>query len=96
MLLVFLVSDFVACWVHRWLHSSPSFWEARKVHHSGTDLHLMLAFRCHPLERAIWEALNVALFFLLGATTETFVVFSFVNMVLGPMYASGKGRGQDD
>jgi len=54
--------------------------EPHKVHHSATELNLMIAFRFHPLEKTIWAFTNAGLFLVLGATFETFIAASFVNM----------------
>jgi len=80
---IFVVGDFVSYWVHRWMHVSPALWEAHKVHHSATDLNLMIAFRFHPLEKTVLELGYMFSFLVLGATTDTFVTFSFINMLLG-------------
>jgi sterol desaturase/sphingolipid hydroxylase (fatty acid hydroxylase superfamily) len=82
-LVVFVVADFVSYWTHRMMHASPALWEAHKVHHSATDLNLMVAFRFHPLESTILSLVTAAIFFVLGASVDTFVVFSFINMLLG-------------
>jgi sterol desaturase/sphingolipid hydroxylase (fatty acid hydroxylase superfamily) len=81
--IVFLVGDFVSYWVHRLMHKSAALWEAHKVHHSATDLNLMIAFRFHPLETTVLQFTSAAIFLLLGATLDTFVAFSFVHMLLG-------------
>lgn len=80
---IFVVGDFVSYWIHRWMHASPALWEAHKVHHSATELNLMIAFRFHPLEKTVLEFGNIFLALVLGATADTFVTFSFINMLLG-------------
>jgi len=80
---VFVAADFMSYWVHRGMHASPALWEAHKVHHSATDLNLMIAFRFHPLEKIVLAFADVALFLVLGATFEVFVIAGFVNMLLG-------------
>jgi sterol desaturase/sphingolipid hydroxylase (fatty acid hydroxylase superfamily) len=82
---IFLVTDFAAYWGHRWLHSVPALWEAHKVHHSATDFHILLTFRFHPVERVLWDAVNVVLALLLGADMGSFVVFILVYNVLGQL-----------
>ena len=81
--IVFVVADFTSYWVHRASHLWPALWEAHKVHHSATDLNLMMAFRFHPLETTWLSLVSAGLFLLLGATFETFVVAAFINMLLG-------------
>jgi len=81
--IIFMVTDIGAYWVHRWLHKSHFMWEAHKVHHSATSFNMMMAFRTHPLERAIWEGVNILLFLMLGATFGTYVVFTMIYYILG-------------
>jgi len=80
---VFVVNDFASYWMHRLMHASPALWEAHKVHHSATDLNLMMCFRFHPLEWMMMAVVSTTTFLLLGATAETFVAFAFVHMLLG-------------
>jgi sterol desaturase/sphingolipid hydroxylase (fatty acid hydroxylase superfamily) len=80
---VFVVNDFASYWVHRLMHASTALWEAHKVHHSATDLNLMMGFRFHPLESTVLAIVPATTFVLLGATLEPFAAFAFVPMLLG-------------
>lgn len=81
---IFLVTDFAAYWLHRWFHSSPTLWEAHKVHHSATDLHILLAFRFHPIELLFAGVfLPTALFFVLGASMPAVFAFTVIDIALG-------------
>ena len=80
---IFVVNDFANYWVHRLMHASTALWEAHKVHHSATDLNLMMCFRFHPLEVTVLAIVPTMTFLLLGATLEIFAAFAFVHMLLG-------------
>ena len=80
---IFVVTDFVAYWGHRWTHSIPTLWEAHKVHHSATNFNVLLTFRFHPVERIWNDVIAIPTALVLGADTSSFVLFNLINIVLG-------------
>ena len=52
-LFIFVFSDFVSYWVHRWEHTNKFFWKFHKLHHSGRVLMLFTVARMHPLSVSI-------------------------------------------
>ena len=83
--IIFLATDFLAYWVHRWMHGSRLMWEAHKVHHSAVEFNVLLAFRFHPLERVAWDMTNIVLALLLGADMGAYVVFITIYSFLGQL-----------
>lgn len=81
----FFIIDFMGYWTHRLLHRAPLLWEFHKIHHSATELNILLTFRFHPLENVVWHLQAMLLFLCFGASTVTFAVFDITYMVLGQM-----------
>ena len=50
---IFVFSDFLSYWIHRWEHISPTFWRLHKLHHSGRILMLFTVARMHPLSLSV-------------------------------------------
>jgi sterol desaturase/sphingolipid hydroxylase (fatty acid hydroxylase superfamily) len=51
--LYILVTDFVAYWQHRWMHSNRFLWTLHGIHHSQTTMTILAARRFHVLDSLI-------------------------------------------
>ena len=49
--IIFLVSDFLLYWAHRWFHM-PYMWPFHAIHHSSQDVDWLSTYRFHPVN--VW------------------------------------------
>src|SRR5947209_17276458 len=49
----FLISDFLAYWIHRAYHRFPLLWAFHVVHHTSEELDWLSTSRLHPVSQAM-------------------------------------------
>lgn len=79
----FIATDFVYYWWHRATHAVPFLWAAHRVHHSATELNILMTFRFHPLERLYANIQAMAVFLMIGGGFVSYMAFAIVDMLLG-------------
>lgn len=55
LLIVTLVNDFMAFYIHYLQHKIPLLWQFHKVHHSGEVLHSLSNYREHPIDNLAYK-----------------------------------------
>lgn len=65
LVVVMVVADFAAYWLHRLKHASPWLWQFHKVHHSQSELTVFTRFRFPVLDRL----LDLVVLFPIGVIT---------------------------
>ena len=78
LLLVILVSDFLAYFGHLLRHKIPTLWEFHKIHHSQVQLNYFSTRRIHPLDTLSQSLISFLPWTLLGLSTALpgFLVWS--------------------
>jgi len=80
-LLLLLLLDLSAYWIHRLLHASDFLWEFHKVHHSATELDAFNAIRLHFGEALVYRAVAYVPLGMIGFGVEdAFVVTVFIGL----------------
>src|SRR5690349_21118919 len=64
-LLYYVTYQFCDYWTHR-LNHTRLFWPLHRIHHSATSLSPLVAYRFHPMERAIVSFLTILPALMLG------------------------------
>lgn len=74
-----LIVDFMGYWTHRFLHWSSWLWECHKVHHSATELNLLMDYRFHPLD-SLCSRLQLSIgYMVIGGPLEGYVIFNLLH-----------------
>ena len=58
LLIVVILSDFMAFYLHYLQHKIPLLWQFHKVHHSGEVMHSLSNFREHPVDNLTYKAIS--------------------------------------
>ncbi|HYV92019.1 MAG TPA: sterol desaturase family protein [Chitinophagales bacterium] len=70
-----LMIDFYDYWFHTASHKIPFMWRWHRVHHSDTELDSTSSLRFHPFD-IIAQAISwIPMFFLLGISSASFVIY---------------------
>ena len=85
LIIIVLVGDFLAFFLHFMQHKIPLLWQFHKVHHSGEVMHPLSNFREHPIDNLTYDFfinLGVGLVFgsilmVLGYTPTQLTIFGF-------------------
>jgi len=81
-LVAFLVTDFIAYWVHRGMHNSHFVWRwTHQAHHSAERLDVAGAAYFHPLDIAITVAVSTLTAGALGVTPDAAALAGYVGFV---------------
>lgn len=56
-IIITLVNDFVAFYLHYLQHKIPLLWQFHKVHHSGEVMHPLSNFREHPIDNLTYKTI---------------------------------------
>jgi sterol desaturase/sphingolipid hydroxylase (fatty acid hydroxylase superfamily) len=57
--LVVVVAELCAYWLHRAMHRVPVLWRVHAVHHGATDVRWWTTFRFHPVDGVLGHAIPV-------------------------------------
>jgi sterol desaturase/sphingolipid hydroxylase (fatty acid hydroxylase superfamily) len=82
--LMFIVSDVLLYWIHRWFHGSR-MWKFHAIHHSSATVDWLSTYRFHPVNTWLAFTLVDTLMVLAGfapAAVASLVVF---NIIYSPM-----------
>lgn len=79
----FIATDFIYYWWHRATHSVPFLWAAHRIHHSATELNVLMTFRFHPIERFLGNLIGMAVFLVIGGNFASYATFAIVDLLLG-------------
>ncbi|HLK59125.1 MAG TPA: sterol desaturase family protein [Chthonomonadaceae bacterium] len=70
-----VIGDFVAYWVHRYMHFQPFLWRIHAVHHSAPQIDWIVSARDHPLELVIQKLSSTIVLYLLGFSPGLFAAY---------------------
>ena len=82
--IIFLVSDLVLYWTHRWFHQ-PSMWPFHAIHHSPEDVDWLSTFRFHPVNTWLSFALVDSVMLLMGFSPQAVGLMAGFNMAYSAM-----------
>jgi sterol desaturase/sphingolipid hydroxylase (fatty acid hydroxylase superfamily) len=75
-IILILLVEFIAYWVHRLNHNWWIMWRLHEVHHTSTELNVFSASRVHFLENIFIRIVSGGLLALLGASENTLYIFT--------------------
>ncbi len=74
-LVVVLISDFFAYWVHRLLHQVPWLWRLHTIHHSARPMDWLANVRLHPLDKILGDCVQFIPILLLGFSEKVLLAY---------------------
>jgi sterol desaturase/sphingolipid hydroxylase (fatty acid hydroxylase superfamily) len=77
-----LITEFLAYWIHRWQHRNRFLWSFHATHHSATHLAFVTANRVHPIESFITDTLTLVPLLALGVSPNEWLPLVFVTEFL--------------
>lgn len=78
--MVFLLSDILLYWTHRFFHT-PKMWRWHAIHHSSKIVDWLSTYRFHPINVWLSFTLVNVLMLLLGFSPSSIAVMNLFNMV---------------
>jgi sterol desaturase/sphingolipid hydroxylase (fatty acid hydroxylase superfamily) len=75
LVIVFVISEIAAYWVHRLQHAMPALWRIHAVHHSSEALRWWSAFRSHPLDTAMAHVVPIIAAAACGVAPDALVPY---------------------
>lgn len=81
---VFIVSDIILYWTHRWFHTKK-MWRWHAIHHSSPTLDWMSTYRFHPVNTWLSFTLVDVLMLLVGFSPEALLLLASFNTVYSAM-----------
>lgn len=82
--IIFLISDFLLYWIHRWFHR-PLMWKFHAIHHSPTHVDWLSTFRFHPVNMWLAFAVVDTIMMLVGFSPASIGVLALFNALYSPM-----------
>jgi sterol desaturase/sphingolipid hydroxylase (fatty acid hydroxylase superfamily) len=82
--IVFIVSDFILYWTHRWFHGR-SMWRFHAIHHSSEHVDWLSTFRFHPVNLWLSFTLVDTLMLLVGFSPEAVALMAGFNTIYSSM-----------
>lgn len=82
--IVFIVSDIILYWLHRWFHMQP-MWRFHAIHHSSPHVDWLSTFRFHPVNTWLSFTLVDALMTLVGFSPAAIIAMASFNMIYSAM-----------
>jgi sterol desaturase/sphingolipid hydroxylase (fatty acid hydroxylase superfamily) len=77
---VFIISDFMLYWTHRWFHSKK-MWRFHAIHHSTLHVDWLSTYRFHPINTWLSFTLVDASMLLVGFSPLAIASMASVNMI---------------
>ncbi|MDE3059742.1 MAG: sterol desaturase family protein [Pseudomonadota bacterium] len=81
---VFLLSDLLLYWTHRWFHGR-TMWRFHAIHHSSSHVDWLSTYRFHPVNVWLTFTLVDVLMLFLGFSPEATAIMGGVNMMYSAM-----------
>lgn len=82
--LVFVISDFILYWTHRFFHGRE-LWKYHAIHHSPTEVDWLSTYRFHPINVWLSFSLVNVLMLLVGFSPESIAVMGGFNTLYSAM-----------
>lgn len=82
--IIFIVSDIMLYWTHRWFHSRK-MWKYHAIHHSPTHVDWLTTFRFHPLNTWLSFTLVDSCMLLAGFSPVALSLMAGFNMIYSAM-----------
>jgi sterol desaturase/sphingolipid hydroxylase (fatty acid hydroxylase superfamily) len=76
--MVFVISDVILYWTHRWFHQ-PNLWKWHAIHHSSKHIDFLSSQRFHPIN--VWGTFTLvnASMIVVGFSPESIAIMGFFN-----------------
>jgi sterol desaturase/sphingolipid hydroxylase (fatty acid hydroxylase superfamily) len=81
---IFLVSDLMLYWLHRWFHDK-TMWRFHAIHHSPVNVDWLSTYRFHPVNTWLSFALVDAIMLLVGFSPAAVSAMGTVNLIYSAM-----------
>lgn len=81
---VFILSDIILYWTHRWFHTSK-MWKWHAIHHSSKTVDWLSSQRFHPVNTWLSFTLVNALMLIAGFASESIAIMGGFNMAYSYM-----------
>ncbi len=81
---IFLVSDFILYWTHRWFHGRE-MWRFHAIHHSPTMVDWHSTYRFHPVNVWLTFTLVDAMMLIIGFSPESVGLMGVFNLIYSAM-----------
>lgn len=85
---VFLVTEFLRYWVHRWQHENKFLWKFHAVHHSMKNFYFLNQFISHPVDYFLRNVVTVYIVIIWGFSIEA-VAYAQAISTVGGMVSHG-------
>jgi len=82
--LIFLISDVILYWTHRWFHGK-TLWHWHAIHHSPPQVDWLSTYRFHPINTWLSFTLVDTLMLLAGFSLEAVLIMGTFNMMYSAM-----------
>jgi sterol desaturase/sphingolipid hydroxylase (fatty acid hydroxylase superfamily) len=82
--MVFIISDFILYWTHRWFHGRE-MWRFHAIHHSSTPVEWHSTYRFHPINIWLTFTLVDVLTLFAGFSPESVTVMGSFNLIYSAM-----------
>lgn len=78
LIIIILVIEFIAYWIHRAYHTFPALWPIHTIHHTDTEFDVTTSQRNHPFELIISSIIISPVVLLLGAPALVLTIHYFL------------------
>lgn len=82
--MMFIISDFLLYWLHRWFHGKQ-MWKFHAIHHSPEQVDWLSTYRFHPINSWLAFTLVDSLMLLSGFSPAALGVLATFNVLYSPM-----------
>lgn len=81
---IFILSDFMLYWLHRWFHGK-TMWRFHAIHHSSPQVDWMSTYRFHPINTWLSFALVDSVMVLIGFSPAAVATMASFNIIYSAM-----------
>lgn len=82
--IIFLASDIILYWTHRWFHTAK-MWKFHAIHHSPPHVDWLSTYRFHPINTWLSFTLVDSMMLVIGFSPEAVGLMAGVNMIYSAM-----------
>jgi len=73
---IVLIADFLAYWLHRFLHRNRYLWRLHRVHHSSEHMDWLANVRLHPLDKFMGDCFQFVPIFCIGFSNGVLLAYT--------------------
>ena len=81
-LLVFIWTDFVGYWIHRWAHANSFLWAMHMIHHSSEEFNLAVALRQNAFQWFSYGGVMLLPLLLIGVPVEVVAIVAPIHLFM--------------